>query len=171
MGATKRPQNKCKSCGYTWYPRGKSLSIKCPNCGGREVSTVTSWGGLAGIAFIIYAIFGSHTKPNDVATPAGAPPTVASQSSESPLDPSQEPLRGSTSEKTLVSPATPRASDDTEPGANEAAEGSPTPTSICKSEDNYFSRNSCMWRECEKSEFSDLQECADKKPKSNNYGG
>lgn len=34
---TMRPQNECDDCGYTWYPRGKSLSIRCPNCGSRAV--------------------------------------------------------------------------------------------------------------------------------------
>ncbi len=32
----KRPLNICKSCNYTWYPRGKSVSAVCPNCGSRE---------------------------------------------------------------------------------------------------------------------------------------
>ena len=34
---TKRPQNWCKTCEYTWYPRGGTLSAKCPSCGGRDV--------------------------------------------------------------------------------------------------------------------------------------
>jgi predicted RNA-binding Zn-ribbon protein involved in translation (DUF1610 family) len=39
MGArwTKRPQNICRSCGYSWYPRGKSVSANCPRCGSVEV--------------------------------------------------------------------------------------------------------------------------------------
>jgi hypothetical protein len=28
----KRLHNKCKSCGYTWYPKGKNISTKCPRC-------------------------------------------------------------------------------------------------------------------------------------------
>lgn len=39
--STKRPQNKCEDCSYTWYPRGKQQSLKCPNCGGMNVSVVT----------------------------------------------------------------------------------------------------------------------------------
>ena len=35
---TKQPLNRCKDCGYTWYPRGKSLSPTCPNCGGRNTA-------------------------------------------------------------------------------------------------------------------------------------
>src|SRR5262245_35281 len=35
-----RPQNTCGHCGYTWYPRGKDLSNKCPNCGSRSVGMI-----------------------------------------------------------------------------------------------------------------------------------
>lgn len=35
--ATKRSQNKCRACKYTWYPKGKNLSLKCPGCGGTDV--------------------------------------------------------------------------------------------------------------------------------------
>lgn len=35
--ATKRSQNKCRTCKYTWYPKGKNLSLKCPGCGGSDV--------------------------------------------------------------------------------------------------------------------------------------
>ena len=30
---TKRPQNICEDCKYTWYPRGKQVSLRCPRCG------------------------------------------------------------------------------------------------------------------------------------------
>lgn len=36
MRYTKRPQNRCSECGYTWYPRGKNLSRWCPYCGSRN---------------------------------------------------------------------------------------------------------------------------------------
>jgi hypothetical protein len=42
---TKRPQNVCKQCRYSWYPRGKSLSLKCPRCGSTE--TAVGCGGFA----------------------------------------------------------------------------------------------------------------------------
>ncbi len=29
---TKRPLNRCWSCGHTWYPRGSDLSACCPRC-------------------------------------------------------------------------------------------------------------------------------------------
>lgn len=34
---TKRPQNWCHSCGYSWYPRGKDRSLNCPKCGDEDV--------------------------------------------------------------------------------------------------------------------------------------
>ena len=38
MAATKRTQNYCKDCGDTWYPRGRSVSHKCPACGSTNVA-------------------------------------------------------------------------------------------------------------------------------------
>src|SRR5471032_831930 len=42
MAATKRSQNKCKKCGYTWHPRGKNMSLKCPSCGSSEVGCAST---------------------------------------------------------------------------------------------------------------------------------
>jgi len=40
----KRPQNKCKNCYYTWYPRGHSVSVACPKCGCRDVGfSIFEW--------------------------------------------------------------------------------------------------------------------------------
>ena len=38
MRWTKRVQNRCKGCGDTWFPKGRNLSHKCPNCGSRNVT-------------------------------------------------------------------------------------------------------------------------------------
>jgi len=38
---TKRPLNQCGSCGYTWYPRGKDVSLRCPRCANQSVH---AWG-------------------------------------------------------------------------------------------------------------------------------
>lgn len=35
---TLRKQNQCGRCGYTWYPRGKEVSLRCPNCSDRDIS-------------------------------------------------------------------------------------------------------------------------------------
>lgn len=49
---TKRPQNFCRSCGYSWYPRGKSRSAQCPQCGSPEVELALE-GCLRAIGFLI----------------------------------------------------------------------------------------------------------------------
>lgn len=36
--ATKRPMNRCKKCGETWYSRGSDTSTRCPECGNRHVA-------------------------------------------------------------------------------------------------------------------------------------
>jgi hypothetical protein len=33
-----RAQNRCLACNYTWHPRGKNLSLRCPACGSRQVT-------------------------------------------------------------------------------------------------------------------------------------
>ncbi|ABR91827.1 Uncharacterized conserved protein [Janthinobacterium sp. Marseille] len=38
MAATKRSQNKCLDCKYTWYPKGKDLSARCPECASVNVT-------------------------------------------------------------------------------------------------------------------------------------
>lgn len=56
--ATKRSQNKCRNCKYTWYPKGKNLSLKCPNCGGTEVGYAgTGLLGQLGLGALIIGAF------------------------------------------------------------------------------------------------------------------
>jgi hypothetical protein len=47
---TKRPSNRCRACNYTWFPRGKSVSLRCPRCGKSNV--VAETGGCCGPAFV-----------------------------------------------------------------------------------------------------------------------
>ena len=49
--STYRPQNVCHSCGYTWYPRGKNVSLKCPSCGNYE--TGIDFSGFIAFLFLI----------------------------------------------------------------------------------------------------------------------
>lgn len=54
---TLRSQNKCSACGYTWFPRGKGISLSCPGCGSRNVGVPRS-SGIAGkmvLAFLVIA--------------------------------------------------------------------------------------------------------------------
>lgn len=52
--ATKRPQNKCGNCGNTWYPRGKDVSSRCPECRSADVDVVPSH-GLESVGLVIGA--------------------------------------------------------------------------------------------------------------------
>lgn len=70
MAATKRLQNKCKKCGYTWYPRGKHISLKCPSCGSSEVGFAGPGIGLVALVVIAMLVFGGSKKE----TPAEALP-------------------------------------------------------------------------------------------------
>ncbi|XLZ71477.1 hypothetical protein ABT364_05775 [Massilia sp. SR12] len=72
MATTKRPQNKCKKCGYTWYPRGKRISLKCPNCGSNEVGFAGGGLGLVAAVVLGLLLFGGKKAPNEVASPPTA---------------------------------------------------------------------------------------------------
>ncbi len=70
---TKRPQNRCKACGYTWYPRGKSLSAKCPRCGSEETRIVGAglFGGLIALG-VIALVFGHANTDHSPAQTAAS---------------------------------------------------------------------------------------------------
>ncbi|WP_157210774.1 hypothetical protein [Verrucomicrobium spinosum] len=78
MARTKRAQNRCKDCGYTWYPKGKNLSRRCPSCGGSNV-TYAGCGCLGlvvvgiGIAFFASMLSG----PRESAPPAQLPESLS----------------------------------------------------------------------------------------------
>src|SRR5262245_53613280 len=40
MSWTFRPLNRCRWDGYTWHPRGKDRSLKCPKCGRSDIEIV-----------------------------------------------------------------------------------------------------------------------------------
>lgn len=133
---TKRPQNRCKSCGYTWYPRGKSLSPKCPNCGSGETRIVGT-GLIAGLIMlgVIAAIFGhsnsGHTPTREptipVATEASGTDAASSvgAQSEASTDVASVPIAVGTATDEQVPVAA--SSVSTVPAQVEAA--SPDPTS------------------------------------------
>ena len=52
---TKRPQNMCYNCWYTWYPRGKYISRVCPNCGSR--STGLDMSGIVLLVILLVILF------------------------------------------------------------------------------------------------------------------
>lgn len=53
---TKRPQNFCRTCGNSWYPRGKDRSANCPRCGSEAVDLPLE-GCLRAIGYLIAAPF------------------------------------------------------------------------------------------------------------------
>ncbi|AXV74734.1 hypothetical protein CJO75_17340 (plasmid) [Ralstonia solanacearum] len=177
---TKRPQNVCENCRYTWYPRGKAISLKCPKCGSGQVKIVqtriTGGGLLVGIALVLGAItlFGRHDKPvteephttpstPEIATPQGAA-TVTPQTTQSApsaviqISGSSEPPRPSTPEPPSPQPQPANNNEvDENPAENQ------TPLTICgKSEGNFIAWNNCMWRECARPQFRGLEACKSK---------
>lgn len=181
MAATKRPQNKCKSCGNTWHPRGKNISSKCPNCGSNHVSVVWPWGGIAALLVFGVGIFSGVDKPKE---PSLTEPALASniQPSEAleVIAPARPALAPTTAEHSMAVEA--QRGDDTSLRAKNAASKASaqpdlqsnalsTPSSICANEGNLFSRNNCEWRECTKPEFTDMAECTHKKKKDDVVGG
>lgn len=179
MATTKRPQNKCKSCSYTWYPRGKSVSHKCPNCGSKEVAIKWSWGGMAALVIVGGVLFsGGEEKPREIAPSApiqnGVIPslgTTENPSSAYELKVEAQPIVHEAVHNNDLSPqANPHRQTATAdaPPDNETLL---TPTSICAKESNLFSRNNCEWKECAKAEFTELTECTHKKSKEEIFGG
>ena len=54
MGWTKRPQNFCRSCKHSWYPRGHNRSARCPECKSPEVELALE-GCLRAVGYLIVA--------------------------------------------------------------------------------------------------------------------
>ncbi len=84
MHATKRFQNGCKRCGYTWYPRGHNLSRSCPNCGSADVGFDLAglWLLLIGVIVADVVYVGSFVSQRDTELSGFAtssPEPIASQ--------------------------------------------------------------------------------------------
>lgn len=52
---TKRPQNGCGACGYSWFPKGMDVSRRCPNCGSTSVS---AYPGALAIGWLMLVLIG-----------------------------------------------------------------------------------------------------------------
>lgn len=87
MRATKRPQNKCKSCGYTWYPRGKHISSKCPSCGSNKVSTVGGGSLIVGAIILGYIIFNDNNNDDKHSKSVSSKRNLQSSLAASPTAP------------------------------------------------------------------------------------
>lgn len=152
---TKRPQNVCGSCGYTWYPRGKSVSLKCPKCGGGKVKIA---GGGVFLAILAFVFFSSthHDKDasqvNESTVTSSQSAQVAQEQAIAPLKKNELPVAPPVQESTSTKPAEALNEDDTTP-----------PGQKCEvKKDSFVSWNNCMWNECSKPQFKDLEECKNK---------
>lgn len=88
-----RPQNCCKTCGYTWFPKGKNLSNKCPNCGSPNVQYVPNYGIGCCLVFVIgpvgfFAICAGILQiPSLPMAPAPVQPTNSNQGQPNATNP------------------------------------------------------------------------------------
>lgn len=78
---TLRPQNRCKTCGYTWFPRGKSISIACPRCHGpvsqlRSIGCGTILLALGSLFVVGTCVTSDHHQPVADTNPAATPKPV-----------------------------------------------------------------------------------------------
>ncbi|MES2069867.1 MAG: hypothetical protein V4488_05935 [Pseudomonadota bacterium] len=187
MASTKRTQNKCKSCGYTWYPRGKNISLKCPRCGSTNVGYVGGGLGLAILCIIGIFIFSGNKNvpppsPNLTESPASASAAETSTGSDNVLtnnnltittppvfletSPSPQ-VSDVRTEVMLSKPSVPVSIADNERDVTEEelakmkaqALMNETPAKHCESELVISEKNSCLAKECAKPEFTKLSEC------------
>jgi hypothetical protein len=68
MGATKRPLNKCGSCGHTWYPKGRSVSVRCPVCKSSETKVAGPGIGVAVLVIAALVFLGSRGSNHPAST-------------------------------------------------------------------------------------------------------
>lgn len=97
---TLNPKNKCSACSYTWYPRGKALSLRCPSCDSTDVKIVRMEArgiggvGIAIAALVVFAIFKNSDK-EEVSTELPRTEQLISveQSPAAPAPASSEPIQ------------------------------------------------------------------------------
>lgn len=81
--ATKRMQNRCRTCKNTWYPRGKDLSDRCPRCGGSDVTYNLGCAPVIGILGLLTVVTsyvcGGPPQPARTAPPPSSAPALGTQ--------------------------------------------------------------------------------------------
>lgn len=141
--------------------------------------SIVGGGGIVGLLIVGWLVFGGNNKPPDAPKQEVVVPTIATQAASTSWTTANE-----VAVPAITEIAVPASSPDTVTSHPEAVSASAndvskservesaahTPTEICKGESNFFSLNNCMWRECEKPEFADLQECENKKAQRNFNG-
>lgn len=87
---TLNPKNKCATCSYSWYPRGKARSLRCPSCSSTDVEIVRmSASGVGGVglavaALVVFAIFRNSDKTDAPVDAPKAELTVSADDGSSP---------------------------------------------------------------------------------------
>ena len=76
---TKRPLNRCASCGKTWYPRGSNLSSRCPSCGS-DKTKLAGLGILGAVVSVLIGLVMSGHSGNQNASANSAAMTQTTQS-------------------------------------------------------------------------------------------
>jgi hypothetical protein len=99
---TYRPQNVCKQCRYTWHPRGKDLSRRCPNCGSNDIRF--GCGG-CGCALIVIGLVVGLAILGTILRVAGLVPQV--HTSSTPLSATSSPKAGTESPESEKRPNSP----------------------------------------------------------------
>jgi hypothetical protein len=131
MSKTLRSQNKCKDCGYTWFPRGKNLSIVCPRCRSDKVGYAGP-GLLAGAAVLAVFFFFSRSPSPPAAAEVGggqaSPPVVEAQyvATSSPMDTVPPPPPSPTPAPPITQSAVPAVVSPAASAAMSTAPVSPT---------------------------------------------
>lgn len=106
----KRAKNTCSDCGYTWDPRGKDLSQKCPKCGeGNVVGDMSGCFLFAGVVVVAVAagLFGLLTK-KDSDRPKPESFSQRPLSTPSPTPVNKAPVETFQEERMPLSEATPQ---------------------------------------------------------------
>ena len=79
---TKHSLNLCQTCRYTWYPKGKAVSMRCPCCGGRNVTIAPQAapqgcaGCARGCALLVVALFVLSALSRRCSTSTPTPPSI-----------------------------------------------------------------------------------------------
>ncbi len=167
MATTKRSQNKCKKCGYTWYPRGKSISLKCPSCGSSEVGFTGSGIGIIALIVVGAVIFSGNKKETTSQEPLTQPATtkvlVPLERQTDQLEP--VPDHAADSESSSNVPV--HSDSENSEKADEQAEAS-SATSECANDNNNIPVN-CSTAECTNSPSTQLKCQSQHAPKNELY--
>ncbi len=147
MRLTKRPQNKCGYCKYTWYPRGKNISKKCQNCGSDDVRKATSWTSIAIVVFLIYVF--AHKEEHKNIEPATLEDYQKTESAN--VIHSTKPI--------IIENK--NSSPKNNSNANNLTNQSPA--AICEEQNKIFPTKNCLERQCKTEEFKHSLECSNVK--------